>query len=130
MAPTRKHFYIEYCGHRYGIATLRALIVVRDNPEIHPWDAAVFLWPTSSSSRKWYKGKSNGDVLSKGHWLAAGSYMSRLARRGLLLKEEIREEPTYTAMTVAYTITEHGLELLELIAAEYERVFGVKYEQV
>jgi hypothetical protein len=123
MSQRRKHLNIKYNGHTYNRSTQRMLRIVANAGEIRPWDAAVLVWPDSPARKAFYKGKSGSQVISKGYWLAAGSWLSRLHTHGLV-DRTTRAASTNTRQEVYYSLTPSGHELLALLDAEKDVLDG------
>lgn len=63
--------------------TYKALIIIRDNPEITARYFANLMWPDSPAKNRHSNG-GNGSQKGKGLWLSAGSFLAKLHKQGLL----------------------------------------------
>lgn len=70
-------------GMKISDKTIQALKIIRDSEEISASDFALKMWPNSPKWKKVYN-TGDGATSGKGMWLAAGSYLSKLRKAGLL----------------------------------------------
>lgn len=84
--------------------TLDALIIIRDNPKIDPRTFAGKFWPDALMHERRSRG-GHGAQKGKGAWLAAGSFVAKLEKRGLVTKWM---EPTLRHYNGWVTLTKAG----------------------
>ena len=85
--------------------TIRALMIIRDYKITQAKQFALFMWPDSPA---WMRDKSNGNnrsVIGGGMPLAAGSFLAKLEKRGLIRTSFIQDG--------LYSLTDDGEEMLE-----------------
>ncbi|NPV00023.1 MAG: hypothetical protein HPY53_01455 [Brevinematales bacterium] len=87
--------------------TLRALEIIKEWPGISAMNFAGKMWPDSPKWKKMYEG-GNGSTMGRGMWLSAGSFLSRLQKKGFIqCSHPLRREPKL------WKISEKGIEYLE-----------------
>lgn len=90
-------------------ATKRALTIIRDHGPIRPREFADLMWPDSPGHNRYSKCGPKGSHRGGGMYLAAGGYLGKLRRRGL-----IRYEDHYlSGWWLGYVLTDEGKKALE-----------------
>lgn len=93
---------------------IKALTIIRDNPGIHANQLSEKLWPESIAHKRSYN-VGHGAARGVGAWLAAGSYVGKLRKKGLVryhLAHSWDGEKDVIDIS-GYEITSAGRELLE-----------------
>ena len=67
-------------------ATLKALRIVRDNPDLRPAQFARLYWPKHEGARGWDQPHKCGQGTHRGMgmYTAAGGFLGKLRKRGLI----------------------------------------------
>ena len=65
------------------VVQIKALRIIRDNPEIRAAYFAELMWPDSNMHRK-VSNQGHGACRGKAAWLCGGSYMGKLRNKGLI----------------------------------------------
>jgi hypothetical protein len=88
------------------IPTIKALLIIKNHPEIHgPRDFARLMWPNSPAWRHYTKCGS-GVHRGGGMYLAAGGFLGKLIRAGLI-RQRLDQKWKYH-----YSLTDVGLAQL------------------
>lgn len=82
--------------------TRLALKIVQDNPGVRAAGFASLMWPDSDGHNA-HKNGGNGSQKGKGMWLAGGSYLAKLRKKGLV---------QFGKTVWEYRITEAGIKEL------------------
>jgi len=84
------------------------LTILRKHGQLSATRFAELNWPKSECWQKSYKCGKNGSRRGTGMWLAAGSYLAKLAKAGY-----VNREHKYDGQRV-FTITATGLKELDM----------------
>lgn len=113
-------------------ATQRALEIVAKYPNIYPSFFARMMWPDSDHLDESYRAGPNASVRGRGLTRAAGGYLGRLRKRGLVYrgrKKAISLRHGVRWFDGGYAITTEGERQLRAAIADHGAVWFVKVGQ-
>jgi len=90
--------------------TIEALQILKDHPEISATSFALFFWPDSNMHKK-TSNQGHGACRGKAAWLAAGSFMGKLKKKGLV-KDVLFDKYGNPTGSSCYKLTIKGEEEL------------------
>ena len=96
-------------------AQKRALEIIRDNqPTMYAWRFSKLMWPDSDGHKRHYQCGPKGSTIGLGMAMAAGGYLGRLVKLGLVKRyynyDSFRNKMGYQAF---YILTKEGEEALK-----------------
>ena len=89
----------------------KALQIIRDHAPIRPGRFADLMWPNSPAHTRSYNCGPYGATRGSGLVLSAGSYLAKLARAGLIIKQTCTINGKY--YNAGYVLTDAGLTTLK-----------------